>query len=1081
MKYCIGFSEEENHRKAVADVLNQIDNDEISFILYFSDSERFEDVTKEISSFLPDVKTMGSSTYLVISSKGIGKKAIGVLALYSDTFVSLGLLPDITVFPFQYIQNVADVLATLPLDKKSICFEITSAFKNGEERILDIFHKVVGDSVELFGGTAGNDSKSKETFVAQNGVVYNNACVFAFLSIEMDVFINREHVFRQTNKIFTVTDANPDKRVIFTLDNVPTAEALSNELSIPQNSLKDYLTLHPIGHIINQNQYIIEPLNINEDGSISFFAQVFKHSRVAVFEENNVTDVFENTKAVVKKAVKNPSFSLVVNCMARSKRFEELNCIDSLKNSLDSYCGEYLGLSGYGEQYSTHHFNQSLITATFFEKENNSDNVDILDEDIDNFTGIYNETGFIKQCKTTLDDNLEINYALCVFKINNFRVVNDTFGFEKGDEILQFVAKSLKRDIKTYEVCGHLHSTVFAFLVPYTLDVIDKLSKIKYIDCSAIDIPYQLTVKAGLCNINDVFQGDILFSDIRLAIDYSMIAMSKILNTSITSFCFYNHNMHKNLITEAEITSKMRDGLKRKEFQIYFQPQYNHSTGCLYGAEALCRWVNPDGSMVSPTVFIPVFEKNGFIQELDKYIWDRTFSIVSDWIKRKLDPVTISTNISRISLRNPGLPQHFARLCIQYDVDPSLIHLEFTESAYMENQEQIITTAKNFQKEGFKIAMDDFGSGYSSLNTLKDLPIDILKFDMEFVKGSSSSRGGTILASMIKMAQNLNLQTITEGVEDKKTADYIRSVGGDVIQGYLYSKPLSQVDFENVLINARKRTYEHLYFEKELNINNFYNPDSVESRLFSDYIGPAAIFNWENGEIDISRINESYLKEVGLADEESQYIQKDFFKTMTKESKENYIKAIEEAVGGKKVSICISERKFPQKADSVWIKSQLWCVSSIGKRYIIYALIDNVSNLKNEEKKSMEMVSRMQTIIENSPNGICLFKAKVKPIGYDLELIYVNKKFCEMTHYDKDKLYQYSTKDLLHIIDAKDRARVALELKLKLLKYQKGEFVYNAWGNDGKKHKVKLNTSVLPQGGNEYFVVSNFSIQDNQE
>lgn len=281
----------------------------------------------------------------------------------------MGVLPDVTVFPLQYIQNVTDALAKLPLDKKSICFEITAAYKNGEEQTLDTFHKVLGDDIEIFGGTAGNGLKDKTTYVAQNGHVFTNACVFAFLNIEMDVFINREDIFKPTSKVFTVTEANPNKRTIFTLDNLPAAETLSNVLSIPKNTLKDYLTNHPLGHIINNKQYIIEPVDINEDGSITFFAQVFKHSKVALFEENQLDSVFENTKKKVRENVTKPTFSLIVNCLARSTHFEKINGLDKFNNSLKEYAGDYLGFSGFGEQYSTYHFNQSMISATFLKKQ----------------------------------------------------------------------------------------------------------------------------------------------------------------------------------------------------------------------------------------------------------------------------------------------------------------------------------------------------------------------------------------------------------------------------------------------------------------------------------------------------------------------------------------------------------------------------------------------------------------------------------------------------------------------------------------------------------------------------------------
>lgn len=859
---------------------------------------------------------------------------------------------------------------------------------------------------------------------------------------------------------------------------MPAIETLSNSLNIKQTELKQYLESHPLGHIIKDNQYIIEPVDFNKDGSISFFAQVFKHSKVAFFEEKKPEEVFTQTTKKVLSVIPNPSFTLAINCMARSKRFESLNKWEPFLASLKAYGKDFIGFSGFGEQYHTHHFNQTLVTSTFgnYKKIGTPQEPSEL---IDTMTGLNNEKGFLINCQTLLQNAKDTNYIICIFNINNFRVINDVYGFDTGDEIIKDVANYLNMKIKNIGTCAHLHTNTFAFCIPYTIDTMGYLAQLKYIECKILDIPYQLTARAGICNINDVCEGLPDLSDIRLAIDYAIVAQSKVTMTSVNSFFFYNPAMHENMRMEAEITAKMRDALTKKEFHLYFQPQYNHATGALTGAEALCRWIKDDGSIISPGIFIPIFEKNGFIQELDAYVWEETFRIYASWQKKGLNPVPVSTNVSRNSLRNPGIAQHFLRLSKKYKVDPQYVHIEFTESSYMDNQEQIIATSKELRREGFEIAMDDFGSGYSSLNTLKDLPIDILKFDLGFVKGSTSDKGGTILASLMRMAQNLNLVTIAEGVEDKQVADYLRSIGCDIIQGFLYSRPIPQKDYEKLLLTARKQKIKKTSKKQDINIQGFFSPDSVESKIFNNYVGPSAIFEWFNDQFEILRINERYLSEINLDKLIWKEVQKDFLKSLTPESKEDYIEAIEKTVKTHKVAVCISERKIKGKTDSIWIKSQLLCISSVGNRHTIFAIIDNVSNVKNEERRSADLANRMQTIIESSPNGMCLFSAKLKTIGYEIKPIYINQEFSRISGFDHDKLFSFTTKDFINIVDKKDRAKFLLEVPAQLLAKGRVEYVYHAYdGNNNIRH-VKLLASILPQGKRTYFVVMNFILLGN--
>lgn len=1066
MKYSIAFTEHQQIDKAVSDIYEQIDKENLRFLLYFSDAKRFTQITQEITKTFPNIQTIGASSYIIFTSKGNSKKGLAALALYNDSKVVTEVLPDISVFPLQYIQNIINCASNIDKNLKPICFEVSAAFQNGEERVLDTlqkgFSEVFSDSIEIFGGTAGNEGENDITYVAKDGEVFSKACVFALLCLPMQNYINREDIYTPTKSVLYVTEANPIQRTIYEIDKIPAIEAIANSCEIPPSELPKHLSNNPLGHIIGNKQYLIEPVSFNKDGSISFFAQVFKHSKIAIFKEKKTQEVFLETEMKVKKEVPNPVFSIVVNCLARTKHFEELKCLNDFFQSLSHYTGDFIGFSGYGEQYNSHHFNQSLITSTF--SNNSKKEIKSFTENrIDNLTGLYNQQGFIDNCIDIINQNADTKYVICICNINNFRVVNDIYGFEKGDETLKFIASSLKKFMKESGVCTRVYSNSFALCIPYTIEYMDEFSKIKYFEYSIDEIPYQLTIRSGMFSLDDLHKVEISSSDIKLAIEYALIAQSQVKITSVNTFYFYNSQMHERMISEVEITNKMREALNNNEFQIYFQPQYNHINGALVGAEALCRWIKSDGKIVKPDSFIPVFEKNGFIQDLDKYIWNKTFQIIASWIKQQLDPVPISINISRISLRNPGLAQYFSRLAILYNIPPKLIHLEFTESSYMDNQEQIIATAKDLQKEGFLIAMDDFGSGYSSLNTLKELPIDILKFDMGFIKDTNNTKTGIILNCLVRMAQNLNLITIVEGVEDLTTADYLRSIGSDIIQGYLYSKALPQKDYEKVLSSAKKVEIKQVVQKKQIDINNFFSPNSLESTIFDNYVGAAAVLNYSNGKIEILRINKAYLSEIGLDGKSGIELQKNFTATLTPESKANYIQAIEETIKTKEMSICITERKINKRKHSIWIKSQFWCISSLESRSIIYVLVDNVSELKNTEQRAIERQAQMETIVENTENGICLFSIKPQGLSYETQLLYVNKSFCDITHYSKAEMLNFTTKDFLNIVDLKDRTRFLSEISTNLLKSKHIDIAYYAWSKNGIKHHVKLAASMLPQ------------------
>ncbi|MEG1800793.1 MAG: EAL domain-containing protein, partial [Oscillospiraceae bacterium] len=333
-------------------------------------------------------------------------------------------------------------------------------------------------------------------------------------------------------------------------------------------------------------------------------------------------------------------------------------------------------------------------------------------------------------------------------------------------------------------------------------------------------------------------------------------------------YAYYTESMSSALASEQAITNEMNFALENGQFQIYLQPQYNIHTNSPCGAEALVRWFHPQKGMLSPGVFIPVFERNGFISKLDYYVWEQACKCLHAWKLKGLVPYPISVNISRVNIYNPNLVSLLLELVKRYELEPSLLKLELTESAYTDSPIAMKKIMSQLQKLGFTIMMDDFGSGYSSLSMLKDILVDVLKIDMTFLsKTEIPGRGENIIASVIRMAKWLSIPVIAEGAETAEQVDFLRSVGCDYVQGYYFARPMPVAEYEKLCLSGlpsgilgveQKQSgyqYDNLFAFK----------DEVKS-LFSNALQPAAIYEFADDKIEIIRVNEAYYSLLGHDD-----------------------------------------------------------------------------------------------------------------------------------------------------------------------------------------------------------------------
>lgn len=499
------------------------------------------------------------------------------------------------------------------------------------------------------------------------------------------------------------------------------------------------------------------------------------------------------------------------------KQFAGLDCADFTCSFQDHYQQPYrIPKSTYDEIFSAMHKNTvkkrsvncgfcgyrscmemaSAIAYGYNRKENC---IHYMNEEmafryfIDPQTGIPNRAAFVRDAELLLKSNPAKKYVVCSGNVNKFKIIDDLYGFEAGDKVLHIVSVVLKYTVGSEGLCASLGGGNFALFFEYTPENMARLTKREFIDCSVLGIAFRVTMRFGLYVAQDRSES------IMNMMNYATISMDKNSSPMENTFTMYTQEFHDQMKLETMITADMQGAMERQEFKLFFQPQYNPA-GTLVGAEVLCRWIKDDGFIRTPDVFIPIFEKNGFIKKLDRYVWEKSFQAIQRWHSAGIKVVPISLNISRITLKDDDIISFISDLHKNYSLPPHTVHFEITESAYMNDQKRLIGRVNGIRNLGYAIAMDDFGSGYSSLNTLKDVPIDILKLDMGFLRESENTeRGGTIINSVVRMAQDLKLMTIAEGVETQNQADFLCSIGCDVLQGFLYSRPVSQAEFERII------------------------------------------------------------------------------------------------------------------------------------------------------------------------------------------------------------------------------------------------------------------------------------------
>lgn len=429
-------------------------------------------------------------------------------------------------------------------------------------------------------------------------------------------------------------------------------------------------------------------------------------------------------------------------------------------------------------------------------EELNKASEELFDSTHDALTGLLTRDAFYSETEKILKSDPNSQYYMICTNIKNFKLVNDLFGSEKGDEFLKEFAKKLKNTQYKTILTGRITGDRFAILINKTeVDEIDALQKIKELEKFTVSLNYKLHIFVGIYKITDINE------NVSSMFDKAALAIKNISENYSVNVAYYDNDMLSILKKNREVINAFNDALNNNHFKMYLQPQVRCSDEKVVGAEALVRWETEKGVIHSPASFIKILEDNGLIHELDKFIWEKAVQLLQKWQLLGID-YHISVNVSTRDFYLIPLYETFTSLVTKYGIPPQKLKLEITETALVHDLKRHKKIITELQKFGFTIEMDDFGSGYSSLTILKNISINILKIDMMFLsKTKHKERSKKILESVIKMAQKLGIKIIVEGVEDKEQAEFLKNLNCDFFQGYLYSKPITVANFESNYIS----------------------------------------------------------------------------------------------------------------------------------------------------------------------------------------------------------------------------------------------------------------------------------------
>lgn len=479
-------------------------------------------------------------------------------------------------------------------------------------------------------------------------------------------------------------------------------------------------------------------------------------------------------------------------------------------------------------------------------------------------TGLFARNPFFTQTETFLrvNETAAGKYCLVAIDIEHFKLFNEWYGQVAGDKLLREIGAHLNKMRQEFGgIAGYMGGDDFVIVLPNDEKVLENLK------CRITGF---VRAYGGHTGFLPAF-GFYVIDDISLSAsqmyDRAILAQETVKGNYAVRCAYYSSDMKTRLENNHVLLTEVQAGLERDEFIYYLQPKCNLNTGKIVGLESLVRWKHPEKGIVAPGYFIPVMESNGLITELDMKVWEQVCQTLQEWIKSGHKVIPISVNVSSVDIYAIDVVEHFKNLVRKYGLPPEYVELEITESAYVEEYKVITGVAEALRNAGFTVLMDDFGSGYSSLNMLKDVNVDVLKIDMKFLKMDENTmdKGMGILEAVTRMANIMGLRMIAEGVETEDQINYLLNMGCIYGQGYFFYKPLPVEEIKVLLNDENNVDYRGIQARKieHVRFKDLFQSELASDSILNNILGPIAIYDVYCDNVELLQVNDKYCLLVG--------------------------------------------------------------------------------------------------------------------------------------------------------------------------------------------------------------------------
>lgn len=637
---------------------------------------------------------------------------------------------------------------------------------------------------------------------------------------------------------------------------------------------------------------------------------------------------------------------------------------------------------------------------------------------------LYDKTAFFEAVKCFTENSAPgDSYCLIAIDIEHFILFNEWYGQTAGDNFLLGIGRHLKKFCGKYNGIGaYMGEDNFALLLSDNENILNALEQ------DIINYVCQYNGTSGFLPAMGIYRIEDTTLPVQTMYDYALIALNSTKGNYAKRSQVYDSRMIEVLEADHVLLTEIQTALNRHEFTFYLQPKCNLSTGKIVSLESLVRWNHPVRGIVTPDKFIPLLEKNGLITALDIYVWNLVCQWLRSWIDNGRRPIPVSVNVSRSDIYAIDISEHFKDLIERYQLPSNLLIIEITESAYAKDNELITSVVDKLSALGFIVSMDDFGSGYSSLNMLKDMHFDELKIDMAFLKIKENSQTELkILETIVSMARLLNLTIIAEGIETEKQLELLLNIGCRYGQGYYFYRPIPYEDMAQILLDESKIDYRstHARQVEPLQVRELLNQDMFTESILNNILGGIAFYDVYDNKVELLRVNEQYCKITESNPFDLDAHRKSMIDVIHKADRGIVWGLFHLAYKNKLEGAEGEVRRIKDDGTTIWIHLRIFFLKEQNDHGYFYGSVNDISWHKEKEaSRHTEQLPELYFLNYDNPSGyyVCADTE-------NLDFIYVSTRFMEITGYTRTDIREIFHDNFTEMIHPQDRETVRLPKK----------------------------------------------------